>query len=256
MTFDNQRAILQHVVRLVLLHDRSIQSLEDRSSITILLWSQELRISVLEARDTWKAADPSQKHRSKDNKKAQEPGDDIEVDEGAEETGLSGDKKEQWAAHPLKCSLRSCIHAVILSELRKTWTASQSSKKDQKLAAIGTLLDYPSVEVDKNAFRLKSQHREPHKDATRPWAWTLLFADGGNVKYREAWTTLAEFTPDDARETKVAVAIRPAKSQDGGLSKLLREYLKGNGSRFNIMEQDMWGAEEDTEGQKNRKKRR
>eukprot|EP00973_Karenia_brevis_P052359 7275812-Karenia_brevis.AAC.1 len=92
------------------------------------------------------------------------------------------------------------------------------------MPAINAISELKAEAIDKYCFRLKPRFRDPHKDASRPWAWCLMFSVEAEQDIIRHWFTIAR-----SKAAIADVAVRPARSKDGGLSKQLRDTLKGAG---------------------------
>jgi len=72
--------------------------------------------------------------------------------------------------------------------------------------------------------------------------------------YVADWITLAAYDAhEEPNKEQLSVAVRPAKSRDGGLSKILREHLQRSGGGVKVHVDD---AEDDGSDNEETKKRR
>jgi hypothetical protein len=204
------------IIKLLLLHDRSIQALEDRSSITVLVWCPELKKQLVDARSVWQKGNPKK---------------GPSTTRGADEEELPAARAPS-VPHPMGCSQKSLLHSVLLAGLQKVWERSTTERAERMRSAISSLMALSAAQVDSSCFRLSPRFREPH-DA-KPWAWTILFAEAPEAQYVQHWYSMAAFVPAEEGSTAVACAVRPARSIDGGLARQLRAVLDNAGAQAGL----------------------
>ena len=239
--------VVNLLVRLVLLHDRSIQDLEDRCSITVLLHAQALKREVVAAREKWQELNPRSK--GKKGKKGAGKGKDVDdEDKEMEEIGATA------ALHPLGCSQRSLLLALVFEQLQKAWEHSKVPEADAVRTALKNLASLEADKLDSFIFRFKPKFRDPVDKY--PWAWSVMFSQRAPAEFVEQFMiccTRAVPVPEaPASEAGATCSVRPARSRDGGLSKQLRDFLKGHSGA--VREDD--DEDDDEDGKKRGRQRR
>lgn len=229
--------LLDTVIRLLLLHDRSIQALEDRTSVSLIVRDNAVKNSIVDARSKWQAVRPT---RSTDDSTEATPGREALV-------------------HPMKCSLKSLVHAILIVAIQTATAARTDPGKEHAKKCVDWLASLDAATVDKYVFRLKPRHKDPHQNGKSPWVWSLMFAAVAPPDFIQAWLTLAQgaleqgFTGEEPPADSVAVAVRPAKSKDMKLAQILRSHLSTASMKVDE-DDDMESA--DGKGTNGRKARR
>jgi len=227
--------LLNTVIRLLLLHDRSIQALEDRTSVSLIVRDNAVKTNIVEARKKWHAVRPI---RPKDGNTEAMPGREAMV-------------------HPMKCSLKSLVHAVLIVAIQAATAARTDPGADQARKCADWLATLDAATVDKYTFRLKPRHKDPHENGESPWVWSLMFAAGAPTDFIQAWLTLAQgaleqsVTGAEPPPDSIAVAVRPSRSKDMKLAQMLRDHL----AKASVNVDDMDDEEENGSGVKKRSRR-
>ena len=202
--------IVQLLAKLAVTHDRQTQQNEASNSALFLLWDLAIKERVTHVADSWRAAAPAKK-----------------------DGGPS-------SAHPLGCSMRAVVHALLLDEARKLLqslekglpSGSSSNSGNQYQAslaqfaeAVSSLAALPTKAVEEGLLRLKPLHRTYLDTADRPWLWTMHF--GYQTKQdvlADAWITIARVLNsfrDLPSWQKPSLEVRIPKVQDGPIVKEL-----------------------------------
>jgi hypothetical protein len=190
--------ITRMLARLVVSHDRSLQELWDQNEVVVVLKAPAAVEAVRATRDAWRAQRPPR------------------PDEGFPAAG-----------HPSGSSQRAVVFAQLAVLIGEAVAAMPpGAGKEPATAASRALLALDAAGIDRNAFRLKPRFDEPRDD--RPWTWTMAYSVHAEVQFKEAFRVLGAF------ETKLEnLIVAPARSQDGGLTRGIVEWLgrEGRGGR-------------------------
>jgi len=149
--------------RLSVAHERSIGTLEAKSSFTWLLKSAEIQNEIWNTRDKWR--------RTQYN---------IWMDY---HNAAPSDKPNKVPKHPLG-SQRSIITAMCLKNIMQDVEANQPDNAEDVKKVIQGLQDKlrTSEQVDELVFRMKPKYEDPWEGRT--WSWAMMLSDGASVELR------------------------------------------------------------------------
>ncbi|CAK0804852.1 unnamed protein product [Prorocentrum cordatum] len=188
--------------RMLIRHDRSIQTLQDKDSLTFLVYSLEAKAAAVKVRKDWKTAKPAE------------------------------------GPHPCGHSLRAMAWAALITEvgeasaeMMQKWPKPPQDQAKYDLArtqhaAIETLQKASLKEVEAWCFRLQPAHEEPLEQADRAWVWSLMLSRTAPPEFVNPLCTAAAFG-----EKAKGVRLVLARSDDGPQCQQLQEYVgKGKGT--------------------------
>jgi hypothetical protein len=180
--------IVRMLAQLAVTHDRKIAELADRSTMVWIVKEPEMKDAVLAAQKRWQDGVP----------------------------------KERGTPHPMGCSQRTLIYALLLSEAKKRLDMPAGAPATRAGQAVQALLDLQKEVVEASVFRLKPKHKSPVLD--KPWVWIMVVGVGAPPAFREALSALSEF------DTKFkGLVVAPQRTEDGFITKELSKWLQQRG---------------------------
>ena len=150
------REIVDALTRVVISHERSVHTLEDRCCFVLLVKDEGVKAEVVQIRDAWRQAQKEQKEvAAKEKEKAKEK----EATASASSATAPSTQSEQ---KPL-ASQRSIVHALLW---QKNYAKIPQDQQAAKEAAC-FLKDMTAEQVEAAVFRLKPSHDKPKPEFVR-----------------------------------------------------------------------------------------
>lgn len=209
----DDKALLKALKSLAIVHERSINTLLDRSTFVVVVKNEAVKKDLYELRTIWRTEEKKRKaDRPKPPAAAGGEGPAaMEADEGG--AAVAGAPQPagpppEMAKHPMG-SQRSLLHKLIFEKMEGL--ASQEFKATAK-----ELASMAPANVDQAVFRLKPRHDDPKEGSA--WVWSILLSETPEPGYRERLVRLAGF-----RSTEMFVSAQ--HSADGPIVK----WLTGGG---------------------------
>ena len=182
--------IVNALIRVVISHERSVHTLEDRCSFAILVIDETVKTEIEQVRDAWRVQDRAAR----------------EAREAAREEQALGTAERSMETSSTLGSQRAVIHSLIFE---KILAKIPEEGHGQERAAATLLKTMPCKEVENACFRLKPRHDSPKPKFV--WMWGLMLSVDHPPQYVEALHVLCNVQ----QLLKDYVKVAPQRSQDG-----------------------------------------